>query len=246
VAGHLDKNRQLAQRLCALLLAATAAFVLASPASAVTGDPAAIAAFDKVARGYLKLQGARAIETGMFFLHYNGGSSVDYRWGADPPPAFVPAKATIDYWLSEGQIVGYHATVKAPKIPTLRILVAAGNVFTSTSKCWERADEGSAPFGTGERYLLNYGNVKFDKLKRSGRSTIVTFRYLWLEGTNAKETVTMAGGKTPKLHSRIELKGKSSLKIDTWITPLKKAPELPLVSQRPPKAPEPRPICKPT
>ena len=193
-----------------MLVVAAAGLVLASSATAVTGDPAAIAHMEKVATGYGKLPGARATETGMFFLHYNGGTSVDYRWGADPPPGFKPAKATIDYWLSDGQIVGYLATVKSPKIPTLRILVAAGNVFTSTSKCWERADEGSAPFGTGDRYLAERQRREVRQAEAQRRHQGPQLSLHLAHGHERHGDGDMTPGKTPKMHSKIVLKGKSS------------------------------------
>jgi hypothetical protein len=120
----------------------------------------------------------------------------------------------------------------------------SGNVFTSTSKCWERAGPGSAPWGTGDRRIVSHNEGKLSPMKRKGGSRTLTLRYLWQTGTNATETATLTGAKTPTIHSKIVLKGDSGLRIEKWLTPLKRAPELPLVSQRPPFDPEPRPICK--
>jgi hypothetical protein len=243
VTFRIDHPRALLRRAGALTAATLVAAVAAAVAPAATGDPQAVDFLNRVAVRYETVPGARVKEKGLFFLHYNGGTSIDYRWGGNRAPGFKPGDAVIDYWLDEGKIVAYLVTVTAKEVPRLRILVIAGNVFVSTSKCWERAGAGSAPFGLGERFLVSDNNGVFEPLRRSGKNTIVTFDYVWLAGTRAKEVATVSSADPPSIHSKIALRGKASLKIDLRITPLRQAPPLPIVT-KPPKAPTPAPFCK--
>ncbi len=224
------------------LLAATAA-TAAPRAQTIGGDPDALSYFQQVVSDYQHVAGARVVEYGLFFLHYNGGTSVDFRWGSNKPPGFKAAKAVIDYWLKNGKIVGYHATITARDVPRLRVLVAAGNVFLSTTQCWERSTPASAPFGIGERVLVSDSDGRFAPLVRDGRKTTVSYRYKWSEGSTAYETATLLDGKPPMIRSKIVTTGNVKLKISYSIKPLFRAPDLPLKA-RGPKPPLPAPFCK--
>ncbi len=151
-----------------IVLIALAALVFAAPAPCAqpTGNRKAISFLAQAARDYASLPGAKMTEKGFFFLHFNGGTSVDYRWGRNPPEGYKAATAVVLYWLSDGKIVGYLATVSAPRIPRLRILVVAEQVFTSTSRCWERSSASSAPFGIGDRLILSDNGGKFRGLAK--------------------------------------------------------------------------------
>jgi len=229
--------------VAALSLLASIAATPATAAPKIGGDPDALSYFQQVVSDYQHIPGARVVEYGLFFLHYNGGTSVDFRWGANKPPGFKAAKAVIDYWLKNGKIVGYLATITARDVPRLRVLVAAGNVFLSTTQCWERSTPASAPFGVGERFLVSDSNGRFQALEQNGRNTIVKYHYIWSEGTRATETATLLPGNPPPIRSKIVTTGAVKLKIAYSIRPLKRAPDLPLKA-RGPKPPLPAPFCK--
>jgi hypothetical protein len=233
-------------RLAALTAVAAASLLAVTAASArpsATGNPTTLAHFAQLVDDYRSVPGARVVEYGLFWLHYNGGTSVDYRWGGSRPAGFKPAKAVIDYQLDDGKIVAYHATVTARDVPRLRILVASGNVFTSTTTCWNRAEASSSPFGTGERILVSDSNGRFEAIKRKGRNMIVKFHYTWTEGTRATETMALLPGNPSPIRSKIVGKGDANFTISYSLTPLKRAPKLP-VKTRSPRPPEPAPFCK--
>jgi hypothetical protein len=233
-------------RLAALTAVAAASLLAVTAASArpsATGNPTTLAHFAQLVDDYRSVPGARVVEYGLFWLHYNGGTSVDYRWGGNKPVGFKAAKAVIDYQLDDGKIVAYHATVTARDVPRLRILLASGNVFTSTTTCWNRAGAESSPFGTGERTLVSDSNGRFEALRRKGRTMLVKFHYIWTEGTRATETMSLLPGNPPPIRSKIVGKGDASFKISYSLTPLKRAPKLPL-KVRSPRPPEPAPFCK--
>src|SRR5262245_33317387 len=87
------------------LIAAAAAAATAT--ARVGGDPDALAYYEQVVDDYKRVPGAHVIQYGLFFLHHNGGTSVDYRWGSNKPAGFKAAKAVTDFWLKDGKIVGY-------------------------------------------------------------------------------------------------------------------------------------------
>jgi hypothetical protein len=209
----------------------------------VGGNPDTLAYFEQVVTDWQSVPAARVTEYGLFYLFYNGGTSVNYRWGVTHPPGFKAAKAVIDYWLEDGKIVAYLATVTAHDVPRLRILVAAGNVFVSTTTCWNRSNAASAPFGTGERVLVSDANGRFEAMKSKGRSTVVTYRYVWSTGSNATQTDIMGPGSPSTIHSKIVVKGDQKFTISLVLKPLKRRPPLPLVNKSP-QPPVPAPFCK--
>jgi hypothetical protein len=244
MAQHSTKARTRPWRL-ALAAAATVALLAVATATATTrigGNPDALSYYAQVVEDYKHVPGAHVVQYGLFFLHYNGGTSVDYRWGSNKPAGFKAAKAVTDFWLKDGKIVGYLSTVTARDVPRLRVLVAAGNVYVSTTTCWTRANAGSAPFGTGERLLVSDNNGVFEALKHNGRSTIVTYRYVWSDGTNAKEVATLTGNP-PRIQSKVVTKGAVKLKVSYSVKPLGRRPALPLKSRGSLKPPVPSPFC---
>jgi hypothetical protein len=236
-------NRSRLAVLAAVTAASLLAVAAASARPSASGNPTTLAHFAQLVDDYRSVPGARVVEYGLFWLHYNGGTSVDYRWGGSKPAGFKAAKAVIDYQLDDGKIVAYYATVTARDVPRLRILLASGNVFTSTTTCWNRAGSESSPFGTGERVLVSDSNGQFDAIKHKGRNMIVKFRYIWTEGTRATETMTLLPGNPPAIRSKIVGKGDENFTISYSLRPLKRAPKLP-VKTRSPRPPQPSPFCK--
>jgi len=224
---------------CVALLAA----LPATAAVGASGNPDTLSYFEQVVTDWQSVPGAHVTEYGLFWLHYNGGTAVDFRWGTTKPDGFKAAKAVIDYWLEGGKIVGYLATVTAQDVPRLRILVAAGNVFTSTTQCWQRSNPGSAPFGTGQRDLVSDLNARFEPLQHKGKWTVVKYHYLWSTGTHATQVDTLGPSSPPAIRSKIDVRGVERFSISLSVKPLHKAPELPLASHSP-AAPKPAPFCK--
>jgi hypothetical protein len=122
----ITRNRRRLSVAVAVVAVSLLAVVPATAKSDVSGDPDALSYYQQVVSDYQLVPGARVVEYGLFFLHYNGGTSVDFRWGGNKPAGFKAAKAVIDYWLDDGKIVGYLATVTARVVPRQRIQVAAG------------------------------------------------------------------------------------------------------------------------
>ena len=199
--------------------------------------------FEQIVNDYESVRAARVTEFGLFWLFYSGGTAVNYRWGVTHPPGFKAAKAVIDYWLEGGKVVAYLATVTAHDVPRLRILVSSGNVFVSTTTCWDRTNAGSAPFGTGERVLVSDANGRFKPMTKLGDSTIVKYTYLWSTGSTATQTDTLSSSNPPSIHSKIVVKGKQHFKISLVLRPLRSRPALPL-KNRSPLPPVPTPFCK--
>ena len=236
------------------LLAAAAALALlaAAPVAAGTksgstarvgGDPDTLSYFEQHVSDWQRVRAARVTEYGLLWLFYSGGTAVNYRWGVTHPPGFKAAKAVIDYWLDGGKIVGYLATVTAHDVPRLRILLAAGNVYVSTTQCWDRANAGSSPFGTGERILISDANARFEPMQQRGANTIVKYHYVWNEGSNATQTDTLAPGSPSTIRSKIVVTGKDHFTISMVTRPLHTRPALPLKDNSP-KPPTPSPLCK--
>jgi hypothetical protein len=228
-----------------LILSIVSSVGLASLAAAgsarTAGDQRAAAFFEQQAEHYLPLRGAKGVYKGLFFLRFNGGTSVDYSWGRNPISGYKPGTGTVLFWLSNGRIVGYLVTISSPGIPHLRIVAVGENVFVSSSKCWNKATDLSAPFGTGDRLLLNDSGAKFLGITKHGSATAVSYSYLWAKGTKAVATDSFSSSKPPVINSRIKLTGKTKLRIRETITPLRKAPILPI--KPPPGKPLPDPLC---
>jgi hypothetical protein len=227
--------------LCASLAAVVAG--LASSALAATpptGDARAIAAYHAQARAYAALPGARIVETGYFFVRKGAGTAVDYWWGSKPPAGYVAATATITARLDGGRIVAYLAVLKAANVRPLRILMAGASVFSSTTRCWNATRAGSSPLGTGTRYVFNDGGARFSPPARGSVST-TTFSYTWTAGARATETDVFASTPPSRVKVTIEVAGSQPLAIHKSITPLRRAPALPVPS--PPRRPVPKPLC---
>ena len=109
----------------------------AAAATPPTGDQTAIAYYKHEARLYAALPGAEVVETGYFFGRPIG-TAVDYMWGRPAAAGFIPETATVAARLSGGQIVAYLATLTAPKVRHVRILMAGTSVFVSTTRCWNK------------------------------------------------------------------------------------------------------------
>jgi hypothetical protein len=220
--------------VCAAVLATPAFAKLIQP----TGDGPAILFFRNQARAYMKVPGATIVETGYYFLRSSAHGAVDYAWGNVPPTGYHPAKATIHVQLSRGLVVAYLAEFKAPGVRRLRIVMAGGNVFTSTSRCWRKAKPGASPLGTGDRNQFNDGGAHFSP--RSGTS--VTFTYTWAPGSTASQTNVFSKKKPAAVKVSIEVTGKERMSVKQSIVPLRAAPSLPVPS--PPARPAPKPMCK--
>jgi hypothetical protein len=217
---------------------AGAAFAITPP----TGDQAAITFFKQEADAYASIPGAKIVTTGYFSMRFNGGTSVSYSWGAPPPAGYRPATVTVVERLKGGKISAYIATVTAPKMPRLRILLADGKVYDSVGSCWNRSHASSSPYGTGERFLFNNGGAKFQPLAPGAAgSTTSTYSYSWVPGAPATQTDTFSGGTPPTVTTRIAVSGRMKLSIHTTITPLRTAPPLPVVPA--PGGPTPKPLC---
>jgi len=242
---RIARNRS---RRGVLAAAVAIALLSAAPVAASTrvgGDPDTLAYFEQVVSDWRSVPAAKVTEYGLFYLFYNGGTSVNYRWGTTHPAGFKAAKAVMDYWLDDGKIVAYLATITAHDIPRLRILVAGGNVFVSTTTCWERSNAASAPFGTGERSLVSDANGRFKPMSRKGRNTVVSYDYVWSKGSHAKQTDTIAPGSPSTIRSKIVVKGDQKFKVSLILKPLRSRPSLPLVD-RSPEPPTPTPFCRKT
>jgi hypothetical protein len=227
----------------ACLFAPVAAFMLFSAsAEAVappTGDPAEIDFYEQQANAYTQVPGIKMVETGFFFIRPSANRSVDYWWGSRPPAGsyYRPATATIRARLIDGKIVAYLAQLTAPKVHSLRILMAGGAVYTRTTRCWRKSTPGASPLGTGERYVFNDGGAHF--VPSDGNS--VRFTYAWVPGTQATETNVFKGAKPARVEITIRVAGSRSLSIHKSIAPLRTAPALPVPA--PPARPAPKPIC---
>ena len=220
--------------------AAALALLLASSAEAAappTGDSNAIAFYHRQADAYTHAPGMTLVETGFFFMRPSTNRSVDYWWGSKPPAGYVAATAKVRAQLIDGKIVAYLAQLTAPKVRRLRILMAGGQVFTKTTRCWKRSTPAASPFGTGERYVFNDGGAHF--APRAGAA--VTFTYTWTPGAKATETNVFKSGNPSPVEISIEVRGTRSLSIHKSIAPLGDAPALPVPS--PPAVPKPKPLC---
>ena len=206
------------------------------------GDPKAIAFYRHQADAFSNLDGVRIVESGFFFVHADGGTRVTYSWGAKPPAAFRPATATVDVQVLEGRVAAYLAVLEATKVRRLRVLMAGGEVWTSTTRCWRKSDASGSPFGTGDRFVFNDGNAVFAPLVRSGRATAtVGLTYQWSPGATASETDVFASTRPAPVRITIAIRGARSLLIHKTITPLAHAPVLPVAPV--PNVPRPKPLC---
>jgi hypothetical protein len=207
-----------------------------------TGDTDAINFFRSQADAYLDVPGVKIVQTGYFFVRKGKGTSVDYSWGQRPSDAaYKPAKATILARLLEGKVVAFLAKLQAPKVRTVRMLMAGGTVYISTTRCWKKSEPAASPFGTGEKFIFNDGGAHYSPLKESGSRTAVTFTYAWTPGSSASETSTFGPGKAPAFDVTITVSGRDRLSVHKWVTPLAKTPALPVPP--PPLRPQPKPIC---
>jgi hypothetical protein len=232
-------------RLVAALAALSALLGLPASAGAAdppTGDAAAATFYGDAANQYSHLPGAKIVQTGYFFLRPGAGTSVGYWWGSKPPSGYYPASATILARLSGGKIVAYLATLKAPNVRPLRLLMAGGDLFTATTSCWTKSTPKASPLGTGERYLFNDGGAHFVPNTRKGSATVVKLTYPWVPGTKATETNIFSAGKPPRDDVSIDVTGQQSLHIRKLITPLRQAPPLPVPA--PPAKPVPKVLCQ--
>ena len=182
------------------------------------------------------------METGFFFVHPDGGTRVTYTWGSKPPAGFRPATATVDVQVLEGRIAAYLAVLRATKVRRLRILMAGGEVYTSTTRCWRKSDASGSPFGTGDRFIFNDGNATFAPLVRSGPTTTVGLTYEWSPGATAAETDVFASTHPAPVQITIAIRGARPLSIHKTITPLAQAPALPVPPV--PNVPRPKPVCR--
>ena len=206
------------------------------------GDPKAIAFYRHQANDFSNLDGVRIVESGFFFVHADGGTRVTYSWGSKPPAGFRPATATVDVQVLEGRIAAYLAVLRATKVRRLRILMAGGDVYTSTTRCWRKSDASGSPFGTGDRFIFNDGNATFAPLVRTGRTTTVGLAYEWSPGATATETDVFASTHPAPVRITIAIRGARSLSIHKTITPLAQAPALPVAPV--PNVPRPKPLCR--
>jgi hypothetical protein len=227
--------------LAAVLAVGGTAVAAAGAVVPPKGDQAAIAAYNHEAVVYNHLAGAKIIESGYLYVTKGKGTSVDYGWGGKVPVDYVPATATILVRLIDGKIDSYLAELRAPGVRKLRILMASGAVYSSTTRCWAKSKPSASPFGTGESYLFNDGGTHFLPLRKSGAKATVTFTYDWVPGAHATETSSFRTVDPSGVAVAIAIKGTRSLSIHKWITPLLKAPALPVPA--PPLPPVPTPIC---
>jgi hypothetical protein len=221
--------------VAAIVGAASSALAHAAPAP--SGDSAAISFYGREAGTYAHLAGAKMLWSGFFFVRPGVDKGVDYWWGSKPPAGYTPATATVAARLSDGKIVAYLAQLTAPKVRRLRILMAGGAVFTSTTRCWKKSQASVSPFGTGERFIFNDGGAHF--APRSGNR--VTMTYQWAPGATATETTSFNASDPPGVDVSIEVGGRKPLSIHKSIRPLTGAPALPIPS--PPLRPAPKPLC---
>jgi hypothetical protein len=249
-AGCAVPSRRPARRVrpgrgLAAIAAAFAALGLASATTAAVpapaGDHAAIKYYLARANAYNAIPGAKIVETGYFFVKYEGGTQVDYAWGNGRPAGYVPAKGTIVARLSGGQIVAYLARLTAPRVHPVRVLMAGGEVYSSTTSCWRKTTTSSSPLGTGGAYVLNDGGARFKPLQKSGSKTTTTFSYKWIPGAPAVETSVFAAKDPAPFDVTIVVKGAEHLTVHKSVTPLAAAPDLPVPS--PPGQPVPTPLC---
>jgi hypothetical protein len=206
-----------------------------------TGDTEAIDFFRSKAGAYLDVPGAKIVETGYFFVRKGKGTSVNYSWGEKPVTGYKPASATILASLVDGKIVAYLAELRAKGVRKVRVLMAGGTVYISTTRCWKKSEPSSSPLGTGDKYIFNDGGAHYLPLKRSGDATAVTFTYGWTPGSRATETSTFGPGKAPAFDVTITVSGRHPLSVRKSVKPLAKTPALPVPS--PPLRPQPKPIC---
>jgi hypothetical protein len=183
----------------------------------------------------------RIVESGYFSMQSLGGTNVRFRWSIPPPRGYTPATAEVLAWLDGARISAYLATLKAPKIRRVRILMAGGQVFVSSTRCWQKTTAASSPFGTGDVYLLNDGGATFAPLRHAAGSTAVTLRYEWAPGARATEVNTFTSRTPPAIDTRITVTGSERLTVHKTVTPLAEAPELPV--KPPPAQPSPKPLC---
>jgi hypothetical protein len=236
--SRLGRNAvSLLTALAAATMLGLGAFAAVSP----TGDRSAIVFYNQEVAYYAPLPGARVVETGYFFVHPNGGTSGGLWWGRPPPHGYMPGTATILEHLSSGKIVAYLAQFTGPKVQRLRVLMADGSVFLSTSRCWRKAPATTSPLGTGEAFLFNDGGTHFLPLVSGTASSAATFTYTWNPGAQARETDTFSPGSRPTVNTAIQVTGAQRMKITIKITPLATAPALPVPSA--PLVPLPKPLC---
>jgi hypothetical protein len=228
-----------AATLAAAGIASTATAAVTPP----TGDIAAIDFLRVKSNAFAGLAGAKIVQTGYFFVRPGKGKSVDYLWGRRPPAGYKPATATILARLADGKVSAYLAEFRAPGVRTLRVLMAGGTVYASTTRCWRKSWSGASPLGTGDSYVFNYGGARFLPLSRSGGKTAVTFTYKWVPGARARETSTFGSGKPLAFDVTIRVTGTQNLTIRKSVTPLAKTPALPV--PLPPGLPVPKPLCTP-
>jgi hypothetical protein len=207
-----------------------------------TGDVTAIGFFRDKANAYGDLAGAKIVESGYFFVRRGPGTSVDYSWGRHPAAGYVPATATIFVRLNGGKIVAYLAKLRAHGVRTVRVLMAGGVVYSSTTRCWRRSRADASPLGTGDNYVFNDGGAHFLPLGKRGTKTAVSFTYSWVPGARATETSTFGPNRPLAVKVTIKVTGAQSLSIHKSIAPLVKAPALPVPA--PPRRPVPKPLCK--
>ena len=226
-------------------LALLAAGILAWVAAAATppkGDARAIQFFSSQFQAYEDVPGVRIVETGYFSLKRLAGSNVSYRWSQPTPRGYTPATAEILAWLDGAKITAYMATLSAPKIRHVRVLMSGGSVFVASANCWHKSDASASPFGTGEIYLLNDGGAVFQPLVRSDTTSVVTFSYDWSAGSKATEVTTFTNHNPPAMTTKITVTGKQAMTIRKTITPLAAPPTLPV--SPPPALPRPTPRCR--
>lgn len=228
----------------ALLLVALVALVSVALAAATPpkGNRRAIAFYRHEADLFANLDGVHIVETGYLFLHADGGTRVSYTWGSGPLLGFRPATATVEAQMLEGRIVAYLAVLRAPRIRQLRILMAGGKVFTSTTRCWLSSDASGSPFGTGDSYLFNDGGSTFSPLVRTGQATTVGLTYRWSAGATARETDLFTATHPAPVHITIAVGGGLVLTVRKTIEPLTQAPVLPVPPA--PNLPRPKPLCR--
>ena len=238
-------TRGLRRGTFAAVTAASAAVVVASALAASTpptGDRTAIRFYTGQANAYAALPGAKIVETGYFYLRKNTGTSVSYAWGNGPQPGYTAATGTILVQLANGRIAAYLATLRAPKIRRLRVLMSGGVVFTSTTRCWRRTTPSGSPLGVGDSYVFNDGGAHFLPITRNGAATALTMTYRWAPGATATEVNRFARGRPAPVSVTVMVRGSRSMTFHKAITPLQKAPALPV--QPPPVIPRPKPMCK--
>jgi len=229
-------------RLC-VAVAVTAALAAGVASGALippTGDHAASAFYKQEADKYALLPGARIVETGYFFGR-PVGSSVSYMWGRPPATGYRAQTADILVRLYRGRIVAYAATLTAPKMRRVRIVMAGSSVYVTSGKCWNKAGDASSPLGMGEMYLFNDGGTHFLPLVKDGASKSTIFTYSWAKGARARETNTFGSGPRPTVKTSITVTGSQHMRIEKTVTPLTKAPDLPVPP--PPAQPQPKPLC---